>query len=142
MNLRDQLQAIYDKHGRLTPQIVVDEARSKTHPLHAHVFDRPKGEAAEAWYRHRAHELITSISVKYADSKGKESSVRAFLAVRTESPDNGGYVYEPNERVAGDPFMQKLVLAEMERDWRTLKSRYEAHKEFWTLVATELEQSA
>jgi hypothetical protein len=38
MSLRDQLQAIYNERGKLTPTIVVDEARDESHPLQFEEF--------------------------------------------------------------------------------------------------------
>lgn len=142
MSLREHLQEIYDRHGLLTPQIVVDEVRNPKHPLHSYVFDRKPKEAAEAWYRHRAHELITSVRVSYRKADGTESSIRAFHAVRKEIEDNGGFAYQPSEEVIADPFLTKLVLQDMERDWKTLKKRYEDFQEFWQLVQSEAEAKA
>lgn len=138
-SLRDSLQAIYDQHGKLTPELVVQVARKKTHPLHSQVFDRAPADAAEAWYRHRAHELIQSVKVTYreATETSPALSVRAFVAVRSSEGDNS-YSYEPTEKVATDPFSKALVLRDMERDWKTLKSRYEAFEEFFALVAGDL----
>lgn len=131
-DLREHLQAVYDKHGELTPELVVQVARRKTHPLHAVVFDRDVAEAAEAWYRERAHELIQSVRVVYreADEHGPEKSVRAFHAVRRET----GYCYEPVEKVVEDPFTQRLLLNDMERQWNELRSRWEYMQEFLSLV--------
>lgn len=136
MNLRDQLQAIYDQHGQLTPELVVQEARDENHPLHARVFDRKPREAAEAWYRHRAHELIQSVRVVYreADEDGPERSVRAFHCLRNE----GGHVYEPVDRIVDDEFVRKMLLRDMEREWKQLLSRYEEFKEFLAMVESDL----
>ena len=140
MSLRDELQTIYAKHGQLTPELVVQEARGKDHPLHSFVFDRPPGEAAEAWYRHRAHSLITKARVVYkeADETGPERSIRAFHALQTET----GFVYEPIERVATDDFSRKLLLASMEREWKQLFDRYKEFEEFLVLVNTDVRSAS
>lgn len=140
MSLRDHMQAIYEQHGKLTPELVVQAARPKSHPLHDRVFDRPPAEAAEAWYRGRAHELIQSVRVVYreADETGPERTVRAFHAVPSTGPE--GFVYEPTEKVASDPFARRLVLSAMEREWRQLLSRYEAFEEFLSLVDGDLKK--
>jgi hypothetical protein len=140
MSLRDELQVIYDQHGELTPELVVQEARSKKHPLHNRVFDRKPGEAAEAWYRYRAHELIQTVKVVYreADESGPERSVRAWHCVRGER----GHVYEPVEKVAGDPFARQIVLRDMEREWRVLLGRYETFEEFLSMVSSDLQAKA
>lgn len=135
MSLREHLQEIYDQHDRLTPELVVEASRPKDHPLHGYVFDRAPKEAAEAWYRHRAHELIQRVNVTYKPTDEEDQHrVRAFLAVRKET----GYSYEPVEKVAENPEMRELVLREMERDWRQLHTRYGHFSEFVTLVSASL----
>lgn len=137
--LRAHLQEIYDKHGLLTPDLVVREARNKQHPLHVAVFDRAPKEAAEAWYRHRAHELIQSARVVFRDEDESEPlRVRAFHCVRIES----GHVYEPAEKVAQDPFLRSLVLRDMEREWKQLQRRYGDFEEFVVMVQKDLGQAA
>ncbi len=132
-SIRDHLQAIYEKHGVLTPELVVDEARSKKHPLHPYVFDRAAGEAAEAWYRHRAHELIRTVKVTYGPEEAPRE-VRAFHAVRQES----GHVYEPVEKIASDEFLRELVLRDMEREWKQLFTRYQEFEEFLSMVRSDV----
>lgn len=132
--IREHLQAIYDAHGTLTPAIVVREARPKNHPLHSYVFDRAPAEAAEAWYRHRAHELIQRVKITYAAGDGEERSVRAFICTRTEN----GYAYDPAEKVAVDPFLRELALRDMEREWKLLHARYGHFEEFIHLVAADV----
>lgn len=136
MSLRDQLQAIYDQRGKLTPAIVVDEARAENHPLHSR-FEWDDKVAGEAWRRQQAHELIRSVRVVYkqADETSPEKSVRAYHAVRTED----GHVYEPAEKVAQDEFARQLVLGDMRREWEALKRRYESFQEFLDMIRRDLD---
>ncbi len=140
MSLRDELQSIYATHGQLTPELVVQAARPEDHPLHSHVFDREPREAAEAWYRHRAHALITSVKVVYkeADENGPERSVRAFHAIQTEE----GFKYEPVERFTSDDFARKLLLTSMEREWKQLFDRYKEFEEFLALVGADVSSAS
>lgn len=135
MSLRDQLQAIYDEHGKLTPTIVVDRARDGDHPLHER-FEWDNSIAGERWRRHQAHELIQSVKVVYrpATDKQPERSVRAFHAIRGEE----GHNYEPAEKVATDPLLQQILLRDMEREWKQLKARYGQFREFLELVRGDL----
>ena len=137
MSLRDHLQDIYEQHGRLTAELVVEAARPKAHPLHARVFDQDKSEAAESWYRHRAHELIRSVRVVYkdADETGPQRDVRAFHSV----PDAEGFAFQPYDKVSVDPLMRQMVLRSMEREWNTLFSRYKEFEEFLALVAGDVD---
>lgn len=141
MTLREQLQAIYNEHGHLTPELVVQVARPRGHPLHSLVFDRTVKEASEAWYRHRAHELIRSARVVYreADETDGAHSVRAFHAVR--ATDNS-YVYEPVEKIADDPLLRRIVLRDMEREWKALHRRYREFAEFAEIVRSDLDGQA
>lgn len=135
-DLRSQLQSIYDEHDELTPKLVVQVARKKSHPLHPRVFDKPVKEAAEAYYLGRAHDLITSVSIvfKEADENGPAKKVRAFHAVYTDK----GHVYEPIDKVKTDAFTRRIVLQSMEREWRQLYDRYEQFEEFLSLVSGDL----
>ena len=139
MSLREQLQDIYDQHGHLTPALVVDEARSKTHPLHDR-FEWDNKTAGEAWRRQQAHELIRSVRVTYRDATETDpaSDVRAWHAVRSED----GHVYEPAEKVAEDPLIAAMVLRDMERQWKELHRRYGMFSEFVAMVRGDTDEAA
>lgn len=138
MNLRDQLMAIYESHGKLTPAIVVDEARDMEHPLHQR-FEWDDEIAGEKWRREQARELIQSVRVVYreATDRNPAKDIRAFHSVRVESD----YVYEPAEKIAADPFLRRLVLNDMSREWMTLKRRFQDFDEFWKLVSEEAKEA-
>jgi hypothetical protein len=133
-NLRDELQRIYEHRGELTPDTVVEEATPKNHPLH----DRLTWDNRVAGHKYRlieAHELIRSVKVSYRKTPtGKDESIRAFHAIRRDDK----YVYEPIEDIVADPMATKILLAEMERDYRTLRARYEQFDEFWQLLRAEV----
>lgn len=134
MNLRDELQAIYDKYGKLTAEIVVEEAKPANHPLHHRVFDRGRKDAADAWYLHRAEELIRSVKVTYRSSDGARLDMRAFSPVRPEQPG----VYDPLEVIADNPTMTAVLLARMEREWKDMKRRYDHFDEFWRMIQKDV----
>lgn len=136
MDLRGELQSIYEQHKKLTPALVVDIARDPEHPLHSR-FQWNDAVAGEAWRRQQAHELIRSVRVVYREASETfpEKSVRAFHAVRKED----GHVYEPVDKVAADDFTRRLVLADMERDWKALRRRYEDFEEFTAMVRRDLD---
>lgn len=134
MNLREQLEAIRGRHGQLTPELVLDVARAEDHPLHSR-FEWDDSVAAEKYRRDQAHELIQSVRISYAQPDGRRTEIRAFHAVRRPT----GYSYEPAEEIVRDEIATKILMAEMERDWRALKKRYESFREFWTLIRSEAE---
>lgn len=138
-DLRGQLQDVYDQHGKLTPELVLDVARDPAHPLHSR-FEWDDVVAAEAYRREQAHEMIQSVKIAYreADDSSPGLSIRAFHAVRRED----GYVYEPVEKVVKDPFTQRLVLADMEREWKSLYQRYREFGEFLEMVRRDVSGEA
>lgn len=130
MGVREHLMAIRKQHGQLTPEIVVQEATPEEHPLHAH-FEWDDTVAAAAWRREQARQMIRSVRVSHhKPGDGQSVSVRAFHAVRSER----GTVFEPAEVVAQDPFLLRLVLADMRREWEQLKRRYEGFAEFAEMI--------
>lgn len=134
MSLRDQLQAIYDEHGKLTPALVVDVARAKTHPLHAN-FEWNDKLAGESWRREQAHTLIRSVRVIHDRVDQPPLSVREWHAVRQD--DGHGYV--PTDDILSDPLLTKMLLADMQREWLQLRQRYEQFVEFRELVLGDME---
>jgi hypothetical protein len=141
MSLRDHLQRIYDQRGYLTPELVVEEARPKSSPLHSVVFDKNVKDAAEAYYRDRAHELIQSVKVVYREPTEDETArtVRKWHAVKA---DDDRYVYRAAEDVAADPVATAVVLQAMEREWKALHRRYGAFAEFAELIRNDLGDQA
>lgn len=139
MTLREALQDVHDRHGYLDPRLVVDEARDPQYEAAQLLRSRlpwDDAEAAEAHRRHVAQELIRSVRVVYrqATEKDPERSVRAFHAVR--GPE--GHVYEPLDKVTDDPFLTRLILNDMEREWRQMKARYSHFKEFIQMVQRDV----
>lgn len=137
-SLRDQLLAIRDKHGYLDPELIVEEATDENHPLHSR-FEWDDSTAGVAWRRHQAHELIQSVRIKYTTSD-RPKDVRAFLAVPRE--DSMRPTYEPTEEVLASDEVRKIVLAQMEREWKTLQARYGDMVEFADMVRASLTKAA
>jgi len=127
VNLREHLEGIYRDHGKLTPHLVVEEARPIDSPLHSR-FEWDDAVAAEAYRIDQARELIRSVRITYA-SGIENHHVRAFLSVhRTDSNS-----YVPTEEVVADPLLYAIAVRDMERDWNEFRARYEHLKEFHDL---------
>lgn len=139
-DLRGQLQRIYDRRGRLTPELVVEEARPADSPLHSH-FEWDDSVAGEAWRRHQAHEMIRTQRVVRQDAEKPQSerTARAFHAIPAKGGAPNSYVYEPVEVVAADPKLTAIVLRDMEREWKQLYRRYSQFQEFIDMVSRDLE---
>lgn len=129
-DLRHHLQQIYDAHGKLTPNLVVEAARNPTHPLHSR-FEWDNTTAAEKYRLEQARGLIRLVRVRYINREGEPATIRSFHSVR--APE-GGYTYQPLDNIIENPAITKIILAEMRRDWHTLKRRYERFEEFLAMI--------
>lgn len=137
-SLRESLQEIYEAQGRLTPALVVEEARDPGHSLHSR-FEWDDAVAGEEWRRDQAQQMIRSVKVTYRRSETNERiEIRQWISFG--SPD-GGFSYEPLERVAEDPLLKKLALRDAERQWQDLFQRFGHLQEWVQLVEKDLEKA-
>ena len=140
-DLRASLTRIYESHGELTPQHVVDDARPETSELH-HRFEWDYALAGEAYRRTQAAELIRSVRIQYAiDPKTSERKyVRAFSSLaQAGDTERAGYV--PTEDLIQDELSTKILLKEFEREIADLKRRYGHLSEFVTILRAAAEAS-
>ena len=138
--LTTQITEIRDAHdGVLKPEFVLDAARDPGHPLHSR-FEWNDSVAAERFRLDQAHVLIQKAKVSYRDpdGDGPPRLVRAFIAIRAGE----GHVYDPVVEVAEDPLRRKMALADMERDWKAVRRRWEDHKEFFDMVRRDVSDAA
>jgi len=132
-DLRSVLTGYYEKHSELTPQIVVDESRDESAPLH-HRFEWDDEIAGEAWRREQASVLIRSVKVVFAETpKGERKYVRAFSSL-TEAGDTERTGYVPTEELVQDELATKILLKQCEREIRDVKRKYGHLAEFAELM--------
>lgn len=133
-DLKAELLAIREEHGKLTPHLVLEVATSPDHPLHNR-FEWDDGAAAHKYRLNQARELIRVVRERYIDGRGNPEDVRYFHAI----PREDSMVYEPLPEILGDDLASKVLLASMEREWRQLRKRYERFTEFKAMVARDLQ---
>jgi len=132
-DLRSELTGLYQKHGELTPQVVVDEARAVDAPLH-HRFEWDDTVAGEKYRLVQAAQLIRAVRIEYktADS-GERKFVRAFASLHDSGePERQGYA--PTEEIVQNDLSRKILLRNLEREIATLKRRYGHLAEFAEII--------
>lgn len=140
-DLRASLTRIYEYHGELTAQHVVDDARPKTSDLH-HRFEWDDTLAGEAYRRTQAAELIRSVRIQYAvDAKTSERKyIRAFQSLRDAGDaDRGGYV--PTEEIVQDELATKILLKQFQREIGDLTRKFGHLSEFADMMRSAAEAS-
>ena len=82
------LNAMSEQHnGKITPQIVVDDAKDPKSPLHDY-FEWDEKKAAHQWHITQAQYLIRSIHIVVKSEDGTEDTVRLFHNVTVSSPED------------------------------------------------------
>lgn len=130
--LREQLQAIYDERGELTPRAVVESATPRNHPLHG-FFEWDNKVAGEKYRLHQAEEMIRSVRVTYTNQSGEVQRIRWWHPVRETTQ-----VYDPLDVIANDPVSMQVLLRQADREWRQMKQRYGHLEEFWEAVRRDV----
>ena len=110
--LAEELSAIRIKHGVLTPEATVEEARDKDSPLHPHIFKLGTKDAAEEYYKNQARQMIRSICVIVEENP--DWKIPANINIRGDGTERG---YFPVEEVMASPDMRAEALR---RVWETL----------------------
>lgn len=89
--VRERLIYLQNKHGQITPQIVVDDAKTKESPLHGK-FDWNVRSAAMKHWLHTARELIQRVNL--ISSESETITIKAPYYVRDPSvaANEQGYV--------------------------------------------------
>lgn len=139
MSLQNMLMDIYREHGELTPMLVVDAARPVDSPLHDR-FEWDDHTAGENYRLVQARALIRSVKITYADEDDRPSrKVPAWSSTAYET-NQRKRSYQPTEEMLKDDKGRRLLLRQMERDWRAFKDRYRKYAEFADLISREVDE--
>lgn len=137
MDLRSELEAIYQQHEKLTPALVVEVAKPAEHPLHSR-FQWDDSIAGAEYRKVQAAELIRSVRIVYATGdEGQSKSVRRWVPPR--APDRP-HEYVPVEDALADDFTRQILLRELQRAIGGLRRQYGHLQEYDAILRQELGQ--
>ena len=138
-----QVVALAEKHGgTITPEIILDEAKSKKSPLHG-FFCWDNNEAAAEYRRIQAQQLIRRIKVTITAQDDKHIRVRAFVNVQEPTPqsepeeiDGHGMncrasrgIYVSMETACRVQDYREQMISACKRDVESFRSKYSALSE-------------
>lgn len=145
MSVANQLQNIYDRNGTISPQIVVDEARDETHPLHPH-FVWDDSVAGELYRCSQAAQMIRRVTIRRVGTNGDEVVTRAWVSrTEIEGQVNGNDTtgqYLPVGVVVSSPDLRPKYEQAMEREWKALYAKYKEYQTFIAMVAQDIQSVA
>lgn len=104
--IRNELDRIIAEHGTLTPEIVVQEARKKTSPLHGH-FEWRDSVAAHIQRLAQAREIINGVRVVITTDRVAVSTVAYVRDPKCEAQEQG---YVAVETLRNDKDAARAVL--------------------------------
>jgi hypothetical protein len=145
MSVGKQLQEIYDDNGAITPQLVVETARSEKHPLHNH-FVWDDSIAGELYRCNQAAQMIRRVTIRRTTPDGDEVVTRAWVS-RTEIEGQAGEEppvgqYLPVEVVISSPDLRPKYEQAMEREWKALYAKYKEYQAFIAMVTADIQAVA
>ena len=120
----ERLEQIREKHdGRLTPRLVLADARPKGSPLHL-AFEWNDTTAAEAYRLDQARYMIRSITIVIENAP----VVRAFVSVIQNTDDEKTYTHIV--AAMESPQLREQVVADAKVEMQRWRKRYATLKEF------------
>ena len=117
---QNELVTIYQQHGALNPETVVDVARDKKNPLHNH-FDWKDSEAAHKYRLQQARNLIR-VAVTVIPELSNEP-VKQFVSIKAlRGTDKGSYIATAD--IISDDAKYAMALQDALRDLERVKYRF------------------
>lgn len=125
--IEERLKHLYNQHGELTPELVVEDAMNPDSPLHGE-FTWDKEKAAYKYLLVEARQLIKSVKINFTIEKTTVSAV-AYTKNPSNPQNQQGYVSV--EAVKNDHEMTRLILVqEFQRAGAALKRAQRLAKYF------------
>ena len=120
----ERLQSIKANAGEVTPENVVEDARSHNSPLHP-CFEWDDNKAAHEHRKQQARELIGALVVVEVSKENVHRETRAYVHVSSPKPR-----YETVSVAMSDADMRAQFLAKGKDEIRVWRNRYADCKEF------------
>lgn len=135
----ERLEALHGEHGeRLTPRVVVDDARVSDSPLHD-CFEWDNVRAGELYREAQARAVIRSIRIETVGAGGT-SMRRAFVNIVEQVGEDRQHSYVPVSKVLSSEDMRKQLLSQARSELRAFKKRYLEIVELCDIVDDSLER--
>jgi hypothetical protein len=129
--IEEELQALYQRHGRLDPYDVVEAAQDPASPLHSR-FTWDDDAAAMQWRLEQARALIRTVTIERIETVDAPArKIRAWV----HDPAGGGYIATAD--VAKQPDVRDRVLDDMRRDLDRLRTKWKLYEETFLSLAAD-----
>jgi hypothetical protein len=131
-SLKSILTALSERNGgKLTPQIVLDEATHKRSPLHPY-FEWDDSVAATAHRLKQAGDLIRTVRITFGENTSQ--TFRAFVSVTPLDVEEKKRIYVPIATAWSVPSYKEQVLANAMQEAQVYVAKYAALKEIEPVI--------
>lgn len=138
MSVEAVLRDIYEREGRLSPELLVQLAEPEEHPLH-HRFEWDDTVAGRLYRLDQAAGIIRSVRVVVErEPERPPIKVRAFVAREEMGLADEPGEYIPVTEVIASDVMRTAWFRRLQEDWQRLKARAAGSREFADMVLADL----
>jgi cell fate (sporulation/competence/biofilm development) regulator YlbF (YheA/YmcA/DUF963 family) len=116
-----ELERVEQKHGKVTPELVLEESRSKKAPLHK-IFEWNDSVAAEKYRLTQAGQIINNLVV-VLDEYEQHEPVRAFVNVNANAQKKTGEFINIVSAIQQED-TRAIVVANALRELQEFKKKY------------------
>jgi hypothetical protein len=142
MSVESVLRDIYEREGRLSPELLVQIAKPEDHPLHTR-FEWQDSVAGPLYRLEQAARIIRSARIVIErEPEQPPVSVRAFVAREEMGLADSPGEYVPVTEVVANDVMRTAWFRRLQEDWQRLKSRAAGSQEFASMVLSDLRADA
>jgi cell fate (sporulation/competence/biofilm development) regulator YlbF (YheA/YmcA/DUF963 family) len=127
-----ELERVEHKHGKVTPELVLEESRSKKAPLHK-IFEWNDSVAAEKYRLTQAGQIINNLVV-VLDEYEQHEPVRAFVNVNANAPKKTGEFINIVSAIQQED-TRAIVVANALRELQEFKKKYKQLTELSSVFA-------
>lgn len=129
------LKGIEKRDGNITPQAVIDIARSEESPIHV-LFEWDNSVAADNWRLWQARKVIASVKVEWM---GRETD--AYWNAKVELDGEPVQAYYSTEKVMSNEDIYQDILKTAVAELKYWHNKYKEIKELKGLIDEEILQS-
>lgn len=121
---------VEQRHGRLTPDDIVEDARNPVSPLHPN-FEWDDMAAAALHRRSTARALMQSIVIVRIQDQDIPAPVRAFVNVVA---DDKQHYYTPITVAMNDATLRDQIIEQAWKELQSWRKKYEEYREFAQVI--------
>lgn len=134
-----QLEKIRSKEGELTPEAVIENAKSNRSKLHK-LFEWDDTEAAHQYRMEQARRMLRSIEIVYKEKPKTPRRAFEIIEKKKRGSQDQRTIYSTTEEAMADPVSRDRIITEALRQLMAFRRRFHGLREL-EIVFNSIEQA-